>query len=130
MKNEHKVGDIVVGTVSGIQPYGAFVNFSENHHGLIHISEISTKFVKSVDSYFRVGESVRVKIIGIDEKNNFWKLSLKQLNERERQFLRKPLKITKPKRTKIEVTEKDFEPLKEKLPIWIKETLKEENKND
>ena len=45
---EYKVGNIVKGTVSGIETYGAFINFDEYYSRLIHISEISDNFVKNI----------------------------------------------------------------------------------
>ena len=44
-----KRGDIVDVKITGIQPYGAFASLPDNSTGLIHISEISDKFVKSID---------------------------------------------------------------------------------
>ena len=49
----YKVDEIVLGTVSGIQPYGAFIKFDNNEQGLIHISEISSYFVKAVEKFVK-----------------------------------------------------------------------------
>ena len=57
-----KRGDIVDVKITGIQPYGAFASLPDNSTGLIHISEISDKFVKSIDSFVKVGEFIKVKI--------------------------------------------------------------------
>ncbi len=124
MENEQnfKIGDIVIGKVTGIQTYGAFVTFNENCHGLIHISEISSKFVRDIEDFVSIGSEVRVKIIDIDSENNYARLSLKQVSERERQVIRRP-PILKKAKIKIPESELDFKPLEEKLPIWIKEAL-------
>ncbi len=74
-----KIGQIVEGTVSGIQPYGAFVVIDEHTSGLIHISEISDGFVKDVKNFVNIKDSVRVKVIDIDECGQQARLSLKAL---------------------------------------------------
>ena len=63
-----KVGDIVTGKVTGIENYGIFVNFGE-YNGLIHISEISSNFVKDVHEFAKIGEEIKGKVLEIDEKN-------------------------------------------------------------
>lgn len=55
MSPKIKRGDIVDVKITGIQPYGAFASLPDNSTGLIHISEISDKFVKSIDSFVKVG---------------------------------------------------------------------------
>ena len=52
---KYNIGDIVTGRISGIQNYGAFVTLQNGMQGLIHISEISSKFVRNINylySYF------------------------------------------------------------------------------
>ena len=75
-----KRGDIVDVKITGIQPYGAFASLPDNSTGLIHISEISDKFVKSIDSFVKVGEFIKVKVIDFDEETNHAKLSLKAID--------------------------------------------------
>ena len=58
-----KVGEVREGVISGIQPYGAFVQLDSGEKGLIHISEISKGYVKDVAQFLHVGERVRVKIL-------------------------------------------------------------------
>ena len=77
-------GDIVDVKITGIQPYGAFASLPDNSTGLIHISEISDKFVKSIDSFVKVGEFIKVKVIDFDEETNHAKLSLKAIDNRYR----------------------------------------------
>ena len=74
----YNVGEIVSGEVTGIQSYGAFVKLPNGEQGLIHISEISTFFVKSVSNFVQLGQTIKVKIIEILEtlehnwiENNF-----------------------------------------------------------
>ena len=58
-----KRGDIIDVKITGIQPYGAFALLPDNSTGLIHISEISDKFVKSIASYVHINDIVKVKVI-------------------------------------------------------------------
>ncbi|WP_291490065.1 polyribonucleotide nucleotidyltransferase [Desulfurella sp.] len=75
---ELEEGQIVEGIVSRIEDYGAFVKFSPNQEGLMHISQIDTKRVKSVSDVLSVGDRVTTKIIGIDKFGRV-SLSLKAL---------------------------------------------------
>lgn len=119
---KYQIGDIVVGKVTGIQNYGAFVIFNDDCQGLIHISEISSKFVRNILDFITIGSEIRVKVIDIDPKTKNARLSLKAVTERERQVIRKPPVLKKAK-IKIPEEELDFKPLEEKLPIWIEEAL-------
>lgn len=74
-----KAGEIKEGTISGIQPYGAFVQLDCGDKGLIHISEISKGYVKDVAQFLHVGERVRVKVLDVDIVMNQCRLSLKAL---------------------------------------------------
>lgn len=121
------VGTILEGKVSGIQSYGAFVSFADGTHGLIHISEISERFVRKIEDYLHVNDNVRVKIIGFDDQKKFYRLSLKQLNDRERQFIRKP-PVLKPRRQKVPMKSQDFTALAKNLPQWIEDALQKGDK--
>lgn len=75
------VGSVVTGTVESLQNYGAFVRLENGLSGLIHISQISDKRVKSASDVLTVGQSVDVKVIGIN--NGKISLSMKALIEPE-----------------------------------------------
>ncbi|GAD17492.1 CvfD/Ygs/GSP13 family RNA-binding post-transcriptional regulator [Lentilactobacillus otakiensis] len=62
-----KVGMKVEGTVTGIQPYGVFVDIGDHMQGLIHISECQTGFVDDIYKLFSIGQDVSALIIDIDE---------------------------------------------------------------
>jgi len=64
---EYTIGDRVRGKVTGIQPYGVFVELDEQTQGLIHISEVKHAYVKDLHELFEVGEDVDVMIMDIDE---------------------------------------------------------------
>ena len=82
-----KVGDIVECVVTGVQTYGAFVLIDNCINGLIHISEISKGYVRNIEDFVRVGDTLFVKVIELDEENLRAKVSLKEIrevNKRER----------------------------------------------
>jgi len=63
-------------------PYGAFVEFMPGKQGLLHISEISWSRIETMDGIFEEGQKVKVKLIGVDERNGKFKLSRKVLMDR------------------------------------------------
>lgn len=73
-------GDIVTGIVEQIMPYGAFVRLQNGQKAMIHISQLSHKFIKSVDSVLQPQQEVRAAVIKIDERGRI-DLSLKALEE-------------------------------------------------
>ena len=60
-------------------PYGAFVEFLPGKQGLLHISEVSHKRLESLEGVLKEGDSVKVKLIGLDQKTGKFKLSRKVL---------------------------------------------------
>ena len=73
-----EVGTVYQGKVKSIQPYGAFVEIGPNTDGLLHISEIEHRRLKTVDEVLREGDTVEVKLIGMDDRGKM-KLSRKVL---------------------------------------------------
>jgi len=76
------VGDIYDGKVQSIFPFGAFVEFN-GKSGLLHISEISDKRIAKVEDVLKVGDPVRVKLIGTDPKTGKLRLSAKAIKPGE-----------------------------------------------
>lgn len=72
-------GSVVTGTIEKIAPYGAFVKINDNLNGLIHISEISNKFISTPKEVVKLGQTVTVKIIDI--KDGKLSLSMKALED-------------------------------------------------
>ena len=72
-----KEGMILTGTVRNVIDFGAFVDIGVKHDGLVHISELSEKFVKNPSDVVSVGDIVKVKVIGIDSERQKVKLSMK-----------------------------------------------------
>lgn len=74
-----EVGAVYEATVKGIKEFGAFVEFLPKKEGLLHISEISWKRLESMEGIFKIGDQVKVKLIGLDPKTGKFKLSRKAL---------------------------------------------------
>jgi polyribonucleotide nucleotidyltransferase len=74
-----EVGSVYEATVKGIKEFGAFLEFLPKKEGLLHISEISWKRLDSMEGIFKIGDVVKVKLIGIDHKTGKFKLSRKAL---------------------------------------------------
>ncbi len=83
-----KVGDNIDGVVSGIMPFGVFVTTSVaidddeeegKLEGLIHISEISWEKIEDPNVHYKVGDRVKVQVIGIEEDTGKLNLSIKRL---------------------------------------------------
>lgn len=72
-----KEGQILMGTVRNVIDFGAFVDVGVKHDGLVHISEMSDKFVKKPSDIVSVGDIVKVKVIAIDMERQKVKLSMK-----------------------------------------------------
>ena len=74
-----KVGMVLTGTVRNVVDFGAFVDIGVKQDGLVHISELSNKFVKNAMEIVSVGDEVKVKIIGLDIERGKISLSMKQV---------------------------------------------------
>ncbi len=70
-------GQILTGTVRNVIDFGAFVDIGVKHDGLVHISEMSEKYVKNPSEIVSVGDIVKVKVIAIDMERQKVKLSMK-----------------------------------------------------
>ena len=117
---KYQEGEIVRGLVSGIEPYAVFVKIDEDYSGLIHISEVSNRFVQNISDYVKLNEIIKVKILSIDEKNNQLTLSIKDI----------PYKLhNNGKKRKIIETKQGFKTLAYKLPFWIEENVKNHKKH-
>ncbi|MEZ6056134.1 MAG: polyribonucleotide nucleotidyltransferase [Planctomycetaceae bacterium] len=80
MTEEVRVGRVYSGKVASIKDFGAFIEIAPGKDGLLHISELSNGFVKSVGDILSVGDVIDVKVIAVDEQNRV-KLSRKVLME-------------------------------------------------
>jgi small subunit ribosomal protein S1 len=87
--NRLEVGEVVIGSVRGIKPYGAFIDIG-GVSGLLHISEISHDHIDTPHSIFNVNDEVKVMIIDLDAERGRISLSTKQLEPEPGDMLRDP----------------------------------------
>ena len=78
------VGDIVEGIVSSVMAFGAFVDIGSEESGLVHISELSSDYVKDINEFVKKGDKVKVKVIRIDDKGKI-SLSMKRAEPMEKE---------------------------------------------
>ena len=78
-----KPGMVLTGTVRNVIDFGAFVDIGVHQDGLVHISQISSKFIKHPSEVLTVGDVVKVIVLDVDEKKNRISLSIKQAKDRE-----------------------------------------------
>lgn len=105
--DKYKIGDIIKVYVTAVEPYGAFVKVDDAFSGLIHISEINGKYINDINNYVKIGDILNARIVDIDENTKHLKLSLKNIHE------------------SLKETNLGFFLLKDLLPIWMDEKLKE-----
>lgn len=79
-----KPGDLVMATVKDIVDYGAYVELDEyaNKKGLLHVSEISSSWVRNIRSFVREDQKVVLKVLRVDEKKGHINLSLRRVTEK------------------------------------------------
>lgn len=101
-----KKGEIILVEVTGLAEFGVFVKINE-YVGLIHISEVSERFVKNIKLFAEVGDLVSAYVLDVDGTNKKLTLSYKKCGTKR----------------KIVVPNSDlgFQGLKNALPIWVKE---------
>ncbi len=79
---KHYEGEIVEGKITKLVDFGAFMEIEDGIEGLIHISQLSHRHVKTADEVVEVGEEREAKIINIDAEQERVGLSLKELEEK------------------------------------------------
>jgi polyribonucleotide nucleotidyltransferase len=82
LTEEVEVGKVYDGKVVSIMNFGAFVEILPGQDGLVHVSELDTKYVKNVTDVVKLGDMVRVKVIAVDEQGRV-KLSRKATMKKE-----------------------------------------------
>lgn len=75
-----KEGDVLEGTISGITPFGVFVN-AQGLEGLVHLSEISWDKVEDIGALYSVGDKVKVMVIGLSDGGKRVAYSIKRLQD-------------------------------------------------
>lgn len=90
--NRLEVGEVVIGTVRGIKPYGAFIDIG-GVSGLLHISEISHEHIETPHSVLNVSDQMKVMIIDLDAERGRISLSTKALEPEPGDMLTDPQKV-------------------------------------
>mgnify|MGYP004590918399 CR=1 FL=1 len=112
-------GNIIRVMVTGITEYGIFVKADERFNGLIHISEVSDRYVRDPNRFAKENEIIYAEILDVNKKDARLKLSIKNLDYRGKGS----------KKRKILETKHGFKTLEYKLPLWIEENIKNSKKN-
>ena len=78
-----KPGMVLMGTVRNVIDFGVFVDIGVHQDGLVHISQISDKFIRHPSEVLSVGDMVKVLVLEVDEKKHRISLSIKQAKEKQ-----------------------------------------------
>ncbi len=80
-----EVGDLVLATVESVTDYGAYVSLDEfGKRGLLHISEVSSSWIRNIRDFVREGQKVVLKVLRVDVEKGHIDLSLRRVTKRER----------------------------------------------
>ena len=102
-----EVGSKVIGKVTGIKNFGAFVELPGGKTGLVHISEVADQYVEDINEHLEVGQEVEVKVLSVGDDGKI-SLSIKKA------------KVQKPKpKPRKESSPEDFE---KKLSSFLKDS--------
>lgn len=119
------VGDIIEGRVSGIAKFGAFVEMGDGKNGLVHISEISSRYVENVEDFVKRGDVVKVKVVSISPEGKIG-LSIRQAEPpKERPVQARPAQA-RPRRETVKTGSAENEGVdrgfEDKLERFLKES--------
>lgn len=130
--------EAVVGEVTAIKPYGAFVRLVTGDQGMIHISEIATEYVRDISQYLTVGQQVVVKVIGRNEEGKY-NLSLKRVSRQDHDAALFHNEVTQVKKALDErlamldesvkelIARRERRPARESLAAWIASMKREKH---
>lgn len=78
--------ELVVATITKVQNYGAFASLDEypSCEGMIHISELASKWIRNINDYVKVGDRVVLRVLRVDQEKNHIDLSLKSVKGSQR----------------------------------------------
>ena len=102
-----EVGQTVRGKVSGLANFGAFIDLEDNKTGLVHISEVSDKYIKDISDELEEGQEVDVKVLSIADDGKIG-LSIRKTKQAQQASDDKP-KVEKPKKEAPKQKSQDFD---------------------
>lgn len=117
----YKIGQKVRGTVTGIQPYGAFVSIDDDTQGLVHISELKHGYIKDISEIVSSGDEIDVMIMDIDEYSGKISLSLRSIQKPKYHPFSNRKNISRYGRK----SGIGFKSIADKMPKWTEQALKE-----
>jgi translation initiation factor 2 subunit 1 len=80
-----EVGDLVIATIETVTDYGAYAKLDEfDKRGLLHVSEISSSWIRNIRDFVREGQKVVLKVLRVDHEKGHIDLSLRRVTKRER----------------------------------------------
>jgi len=80
-----EVGDLVIATIQDVTDFGAYVKLDEyDKRGLLHISEISSSWIRNIHNFIREGQKVVLKVLRVDIEKGHIDLSLRRVTKREK----------------------------------------------
>lgn len=124
MMSNREIGSIVECRVVDIVPFGAFVKIKGGGNGLIHISQISEKFVRDVRDFLSVGDDVVAKVAQIDQKGRV-QLSMREVKPEELDAMQKTMMEAAAAREKKERPQERAEPREESFEAKMKNFMRQ-----
>jgi translation initiation factor 2 subunit 1 len=125
-----EVGDLVIATVVKITDYGAYVKLDEyNKEGLLHVSEVASRWVRNIRDYVREGQKVVLKVLRVQADKGQVDLSRRRVTKREKKekllFWKKDRKAESLLRTAAEKLNISFEEAYERAGVLIENAFGE-----
>jgi translation initiation factor 2 subunit 1 len=126
-----ETGEMVVATVSRIESYGAYVTLDEynNKEALLHISEISSRWVRNIRNHVRENQKVVLQVLRVDPSKSQVDLSLRRVNKDDRRKKIELWKKTRKAETLLKQTATEMKVTPEDLFAEISPKLNEANIN-
>ena len=115
---KYNINDVIYVTITSVTPYGAFVKADDEYTGLIHISEITGKYIGNIDKYFTEGNIIEAVITDIDEEKKQLSLSTKGIMP------------NLDRGNNLKEDDLGFQNLINMLPKWVDNTKKELENSD
>src|SRR3989337_2316056 len=80
-----EIGDLVIATIETVTDYGAYAKLDEyNKRGLLHVSEISSSWIRNIRDFVREGQKIVLKVLRVDMEKGHIDLSLRRVTKREK----------------------------------------------
>lgn len=132
MAEKIEAGSVVEGKVVRIKPFGAIVQLEDGGQGLVHISQIANGFVQDINDHVAIGDTVKVKVMSIDEENKKIALSIRdalpkaprqQQNFRPREHKNNyEPRAAKQTVSEMETPREPVNDFEEKMKEWLKQS--------